>query len=141
MVEERGELRHDLFVERRQTLAQLRAAERCDADLGQQHAAVAVGWVFDEEEVEPAGECAFRVEHVELGTERGAGVLDDLIDGRDQEVFLRYEVVVHQPRREVRLCGDTLHRGIGDPVLQDGRAQTFDDLAAPRSGETRASHR
>lgn len=141
MVEERRELRDDLLVEGCQTLAQLRAAKRRDADLGQQHAAVAVGGILDEEEVEPAPEGALGVEHVELGAERGAGVLDDLIDGRDQEVFFRDEVVVHEPGRKVRFGGDALDRRVGDPVLQDGRAQTLDDLAAARSGETRSSHR
>jgi hypothetical protein len=141
VVEERGELRDDLFVERCQTLAQLRAAERRHADLGQQHTAVAIGGVLDEEEVQPAGERALRVEHVELGAERGAGILDDLIDGRDQEVFFRDEIVVDEPGRQVRLGGDALHRCIGNPVLQDGRTQALDDLPAARSCEARATHR
>ena len=141
MVEERGELRDDLLVECCQTLAQLRAAESRDADLGQQHAAVAVGGVLDEEEVEPAGERALGVEHVELGTERGAGLLDDVIDRRDQKVFLRDEIVVHEPGREIRFGGDALDRRIRDSVLQDGRPQALDDLAAARSRETRTSHR
>lgn len=141
MVEERGDLRDDLLVQGCQTLAQLRATERRDADLGQQHAAIAVGGILDEEEVEPTRERALRVEHVELGAERSAGVLDDLIDGRDQEIFLRNEVVVHEPGREVRLGGDALDRCVGDPMLQDGRTQALDDLTAARSGEARSSHR
>ena len=70
-----------------------------------------------------------------------AQVLDDLIDGRDQQVFLRDEVVVDEARGQAGFGGDALHRGLGDAVLQDGGAQTFDDLTAAWSGETRASHR
>lgn len=141
MVEKRRELCDDFLVQGCQTLAQLRAAECRDADLGQQDAAVAVGGILDEEEVESARERALGIEHVELGAERGAGVLDDLIDGRDQQIFLRDEVVVHEPGREVRFSGNALDRRVRDPVLQDGRTQTLDDLAAPRTGETRSSHR
>ena len=141
VVEHRRELGDDLFVQRRQTLAQLRTAEGGDADLREEHAAVAIGGVLDEEEVQPAGERALRVEHVELGAERGAGILDDLIDGRDQEVLFRDEIVVHEPGRKVRLGGDALHRCFGNPVLQDGRTQALDDLPAARSCEARATHR
>ncbi len=139
-IEQRRELRHDLVVQGCQTLAQLRAPERRDADLREEHAALAVGGVLDEEEVQPARERALGVEDVELGAERRARVLDDLIDGRDQEIFLRDEVVMHEPGGEPGLGGDTLHGGLGDPVLQNGRAQALDDLAAARPGEARSSH-
>ena len=141
VVEHRRELGHDLFVQRRQTLAQLRAAEGRDADLREEHAAVPIGGVLDEEEVQPARERALGIEDVELGAERRTRVLDDLIDGRDQEVLFRDEIVVHEPGRELRLGGDALHRGVGDSVLQDRRAQALDDLATARTREARSTHR
>jgi hypothetical protein len=141
VVEHRSELGHDLFVQRRQTLAQLRATEGRDADLREEHAAVPIGGVLDEEEIQSARERALGVEHVELGAERRACVLDDLIDGCDQEVLLRDEVMVHEPGRELRLGGNALHRGVGDSVLQNRSAQARDDLATARTRETRSSHR
>ncbi len=42
-IEHGGQLVDDLGIERRQPLAELRPAERGDADLGEQHAAVALG--------------------------------------------------------------------------------------------------
>lgn len=140
-VEQRRQLGHDLIVQGCQTLAQLRAAKRCDADLGEQDAAVAIGGVLDEEEVEAAREGAFGIEHVELGAERRPGIFDDLIDGGDQEVFLRDEIVMDEAGGEVGLGGDALHRRFGDPVLQDGRAQALDDLTAPGTGEAWATHK
>lgn len=124
-----------------QTLAQLRAAERRDTDLREQHAAVAIGGVFDEEEVQPTRQRALRVEDVELGPERRAGVLDDLIDGRDQEILFRHEVVVHEAGGEIRLGRDALDGGVGDAVLQNGGTQALDDLTPTRTRETRPSHR
>lgn len=141
MIEQCRELGHDFIVQSCQTLAQLRAAKRRDADLGEQDAAVAVGRVLDEEEVEPAVQRALGVEDVELRAERRAGVFDDLIDGRDQEVLLRDEVVVHEPRREIGLGGDALDGGLCDPVLQDRGTQPLDDLAAAWTCEARPSHR
>ena len=141
LIEQRRQLGHDLLVQGRQPLPQLRAAERRDADLGEQHAAIAVGRILDEQEVQAARERALGIEDVELGAERRPRVLDDLIDGRDQEVFLGHEVMVHEPRRNAGFGGDALHRRVGDPVLENGRAQTFDDLAAARARETRPSHR
>lgn len=140
-IEQRGELRDDLGVQRREALAQLRAAERGDANLGEQHAAVAIGGELDEQEVETARERVLGIEDGELGTERAPQILDDLIDGRDQQVFLGDEVVVDETRRQIGLGGDALHRGFGDAVLEDRGAQSFDDLSAARAGETRASHR
>lgn len=141
VIEKRRELGDDLLVQGGQTLAQLRAAKCRDADLGEQHTAVAVRRILDEEEVEPAGERALGIEDVELRAERRPGVFHHLIDRRDQEVFLRVEIVVHEPGREVRLGRDALHRRLGDPVLEDRGAQTFDDLPAAWSREARPSHR
>ncbi len=140
-VEEAGQLRNDFLIQSCQAFAQLRTAERRDLNLGEQDAAVAIGRVLDEEKVEPARECSLGIEHVELGAQRRAEVLDDLFDGRNQEVFLRHEVVVHESRRKIRLGCDPLDRRVGDAVLQHRGAQALDDLAATRSGETRSSHR
>jgi hypothetical protein len=83
-VEEAGELGRDFRVQGCQTPAQLRSTQRCHPDLGEQDAAVAIGRELDEQEVETAGEGALGIEHVQLGAERGAQILDDLLDGRDQ---------------------------------------------------------
>ena len=140
-IEQRRQLGDDLGVEIGEAPAQLRSAQRCDADLGEQHAAHAIGGQLDEEEVETASERPFGIEDVELGAQRGPEILDDLIDGGDQEVFLRLEVVVHEPRRKPGFLRDALHRRLGEAVLEDRGAQTVDDLAAARSGETPASHK
>ena len=140
-VEQTGQLGHDLGVQSGEAAAQLRAAERGDADLGEQYAAVAVGGELDEQEVEPALEGALRIQDVELGAQRRPQIFDHLVDGGDQQVSLGDEVVVHQAGGQARLGGDALHRGAGDAVLQDRRPQAVDDLTAARSGETRASHR
>lgn len=140
-IEHRRQLADDLGVERGDALAQLGPPERGDADLGEEHAARALGRELDEEEVEAAGERALGVEYVQLRFERGAQVLDHLIDGGDQEVFLGLEVMVHEPRREARRGRDALDGRVGDAVLQDRGAQTVDDLTAPRSREARPSHR
>jgi hypothetical protein len=140
-VEQGGELGDDLGVEIGEPPAELRTAERGHADLGEQHAARAVGRQLDEEEIEPARQRALGIEHVELGAERRADLLDDLVDGRDQKVFLGLEVVVHEPGRQTRRLGNALDGRIGESVLQDRGAQTVDDLAAARSGETPASHK
>ncbi len=140
-VEQGGELGDDFGVERREAFAELRTAKGGDLDLGEEHAAVAVGGELDEEEVEPAGKGALGVQDRQLGAERRAEVFDDLLDGRDQQVFLRHEVVVHEAGGQVRLGRDALHRRLGDAVLQDRRAQSVDDLAASRSGEASSSHR
>ena len=141
VIEKGRELGDDLLVQGCQTLAQLRAAQGGDADLGEQHAAVAIGGILDEEKVEAARERPFGIEHVELGTERRSRVLDDLIDRRDQEILFRHEVVVHEARGQIRLGSDALDGGVGDAVLQDGGAEALDDLTAPRTRETRPSHR
>jgi hypothetical protein len=140
-IQHRRELADDFGVEIREAAAELRAAERGNADLREKHAARTVGGQLDEEEVETAGQRALGIQHVELGAKRRPQILDDLVDGRDQQVFLRLEVVVHQPGRQAGFLGDALHRGFGDAVLQDRRAQAVDDLAAPRSSETPASHK
>lgn len=140
-VEQRRQLGDDLGVQIGEAAPQLRATERRHADLGEQHAAVTVGGQLDEEEVETAGERALGIEHVELGAERRPQILDDLIDGRDQQVFLRLEIVVHETRRQAGFLRDALDGGLGDAVLQDGGAQAIDDLAAARSRETPASHK
>jgi hypothetical protein len=140
-VEHGRQLRHDLGIEGRQALPELRPAERRHPDLREQDAAVAVGRELDEQEVETANERALRVHHADFGAERLAQGFDDHVDGRDQQIFLRDEVVVHEPGGQVGLGGDALHGGPGDAVLQDRRAQPFDDLAAARSSETRAPHR
>ena len=140
-IEHRRQLGNDLAVESRDALPELRTPERGDADLGEEHAPRAVGGKLDEEEVETARECALGVEHVELGFERRAQVLDDLIDRGDQEIFLGLEVVMHEPGRQTRLGGDALDGGVGDAVLQDRGPEPFDDLTASRARETRPSHR
>ena len=140
-IEQRRQLGDDLGVEIGEAPAQLRTAQRRDGDLGEQHAARTIGRQLDEQEVEAARQGALRIEHVELGAQRRPEILDDLIDGRDQQVFLRLEVVVHEPCGNARLFGDALHRGVGQTVLQDGGAETVDDLTAARSGEAPASHR
>jgi hypothetical protein len=139
--EQRRQLGDDLGVQVGEAAAQLRTAERGDADLGEEYAALTVGWQLDEEEVETAGERALGIEHVEQGPERRPLILDDLFDGRDQEVFLRLEVVVHEARRQTGFFRDPLDRRLGDAVLEDRRAQAVDDLAAARPGETPASHK
>lgn len=93
--------------------------ERRDADLLEEDAAVAVGRHLEKQEVEPARERALRIEYVELRLDGIPCVLDDLIDGRDQEVFLGTEVVVHEPRRHPGSRGDALHRRAREPVLDD----------------------
>lgn len=136
-----GQLVDDLGVERSQALPELRTAERGDADLGEEHAAIALGRKLDEEEIEAAGERALGVEHLELGAERRAETLDHLIDGRDQQIFFRDEVVVHEASGKLCFGGDALHGRLGNAVLDDGGAETVDDLTTARSGQTRASHR
>ena len=139
-VEQCGELGHHFHVQRGDSPAQLRPAQRGDPNLREQNAALLVGGRLDEEEVERAREGAFGVEDVELGLQRGAQVLDDLIHGGDQQVFLGDEIVMHQPGRHPRLGGDARDRRVGEPVLHDRRAQSVDDLSAPRLGEARPSH-
>ena len=140
-VEHVGQLGHDFGIERGEALTQLRPPERRHADLGEEDAAVAVGGELDEEEVETARESALGVEDTKLGAHRDGQGLDDLIDRRDQKVFLRDEVVVHEPGGEIRLGRDALNRRPRDAVLHDGGAQALDDLAATWTGETRTSHR
>lgn len=140
-IEHRGELGGDLQIECRESLAELRPAERGDPDLGEQHAAVAVGRHLDEEKVEPAGERALGIEHLQLFAERRAQVFDDLVDGRDQQIFFGHEVVMHEPGRQLRFGGDALHRRVRDTVFQNRGAKTVDDLLPPRAREARPSHR
>ncbi len=140
-IEHVGELGRHLGVQRGETFAELRAAHGGDADLREEDAAVAVGRQLEEKEIEPARERAFGIEDPELGSQRLGQVAHDLIDGGDQEVFLRNEVVMHEARGQTRLGGDALHRRAGDAVLHDRGAQSLDDLTAARTGETRSSHR
>ena len=140
-LEHGGQLVDDLGVERREALAELRPAEGGHADLGEQHAAIALGGQLDEEEVEATRERALGIEHLQLGAERRAETFDHLIDGRNQQIFLRDEVVVDEAGGKLRFRGDALHGRLGDTVLDDGRAETVDDLTTARSGQARASHK
>ena len=139
-IEQPSQLGHDFFVQGGEPLAKLRPPERGDPDLREENAAFAVGGILDEQEIEPAHERAFGIEHVELCTEGRTQILHDLLDSRDQEVFLRYEVVVDESGGKSRLRCDPLHRCFGDPVLQDRGPEALDDLTSTRSGETRAPH-
>lgn len=140
-VEQPRQLGHDFLVQSGESLAKLRSPERGDPDLREENAALAVGGIFDEQEVEPARERALGIEHVELCTERRTQILDDLLHGRDQQIFLRYEVMMDESCRKARFGCDPLDRRLGDPVLQDRGPEAFDDLTSTRSGEARASHR
>jgi len=139
-IEQARELARHLRSQRGDALAELRAAEGGDPDLGEQEAALAVGRKLEQQEVEGARERALGVEDVDLGHERRAEVLHHLVDGGDQEVFLGVEVVVDEAGRHLRLLGDALHRGVGEAVLDDGGAEAVDDLAAAGLGEARATH-
>lgn len=139
-VEEGGQLQYDRGVQVRKASSQLWPPECRDADLGEQHAACPVGGKFDEEKVQTARECALGIEHIEFCAQRVAQFLDHLIDGCDQEVFFRHKVMVHKAGGEIGLGRDTLNGCSGEAVLEDGAAQTRNDLAAARSGQTRASH-
>ena len=140
-VEQRGQLLDHLGVERSEASAELRTAERRDADLLEEHAAVAIGGDLEKQEVESALERLLRIEHVELRLDGVARVLDHLIDGRNQQVFLRLEVVMDEPRREPRLGCDALHRRASEAMFDDRFAQPVDDLPAARLRKTRTSHR
>ena len=139
--EKRRELADDLGVERGDPAAELRAAQRRDADLGEQHVLRAVRRHLEEEVVERTCERALRIEDGDLRHERLALLRDHLVDGGDQERFLRREVVVDEPGGHARLLRDALDRGVGEPVLHDRGAQPLDDLTAARLREARASHR
>lgn len=119
----------------------MRPAERRDPDLGEQQPALAIGGELEQEEVEGAPQGALGVEDVQLGHERRTQVLDDLIDGGDQEILFGLEVVVDETRGNLGLLGDALHRSVGEAVLDDGGAQAVDDLSAPWRRETGPSHR
>lgn len=140
-VEHVGQLGCDLGVERGETLPELRSSDGGDTDLGEEDAAVAVGRQLEEEEVQAAGERVLGIEDPELRPQRLGQVVHDLIDGRDQEVFLRDEIVVHEPRRQPRFGRDALDRRAGDAMLHDRGAESFDDLTPAWTGETGASHR
>ena len=140
-VEQQGEVAHGLGVELRQTPAQLRAPERGDGDLLEEDAACAIGRHLEVEDVERAGDGALRVEHVELRHQRSPHLVDDLIDGGDEEGLLRVEVVVHQTRGQSRLRRDPLHGRSREAMPHQRGAQPVDDLPPPRLGETRATHR
>jgi len=139
--DERAQLGEHFRVERGDAAAQLRAAERGGADLREQDAPHALGRHLEKEEVERAREGALGIEDVELRFERRLQILDDLIDGRDQQRFLGHEVVVDEAGRHARGCRDALHRCALETVLHDGRAQGVDDLAAARFGEARPTHK
>jgi len=140
-IEQRRDLARHVRGELSQAAPQLRPTERRDGDLFEEDAAITVGRDLEEEEVERALEGALRIEDVELGLDRLARVLDDQIDGGDQQIFLRVEVVMDQAGGYAGVAGDALHRGVGEPVLHDRGAQAVDDLPAARLGEARASHR
>jgi len=140
-VEQQGEVAHGLGVELRQTPAQLRAPERGDGDLLEEDAACALGRHLEVEDVERAGDGALRVEHVELRHQRSPHLVDDLIDGGDEEGLLRVEVVVHQTCGQSRLRRDPLHGRSREAMPHQRGAQPVDDLPPPRLGETRATHR
>lgn len=140
-VQQVGELGDDFGVERGQALPQLRPSERRDGDLGEEDAARPVGGKLDEQELQAARQCTLGIQDVQLGTQRRPELLEDRVDGRDQQVFLRVEVVVHEAGGHVGLGGDALHRGPRDAVLQNRRPEPVDDLAPSRSGETGSSHR
>jgi len=84
-IEQPGELRDHVLRQVGEPTPQLRTAQRRDADLGEQHAAVAVRRQLEEQEVEGTLERALRVENVELGLQRPARVVDDLVDGGDEQ--------------------------------------------------------
>ena len=140
-IEQRRQLVRHVSGEGREAAPELRAAQRRDADLLEEHAAVAVGGHLEKEEVECALEGALRIEDVELRLERVARVCDDLVDRRDEKIFLRLEVVMDESRWKAGVGGDALHRRAGETVLDDGGAQPVDDLAAPRLGEAWTTHR
>lgn len=140
-IEQGRQLVRHVGGERGQAAPELRAADRGDGDLLEEDAAVAVGRNLDEEEVERAFQGTLRIEDIELGLDGLARVLDHLIDRRDQQVFLRDEVVMDQARGHARIAGDALHRGVRQPVLHDGGTKTVDDLTAARLGEARTTHR
>jgi hypothetical protein len=140
-IEEADELRHDLRVEICDATSQLRPAQRRETDLREEHAAFALGRHLDEQEVQRASERALGIEDVELGLERGTKLVDDLVDGRDQERFLRREVVVDESRRNIGGTRDALHRRALEPALHDHAAKRVDDLLAPRLREARSSHK
>jgi len=139
-LEQRRQLLGHVGGERGEAAAQLRAPQCGDADLLEQDAAVAVGRDLEEEEVERPLERALGIEDVELRFQRPARVLDDLVDGVDQQVFLGGEVVMNETGGQPRLRGDALHRGAGESVPDDRRAQPVDDLAAARLSETGTTH-
>lgn len=139
-IEQGGQLLDHVRVQRREPAAELWPAQRRDADLLEEHATVAIGGDLEEEEVEATRERPLRIEDVELRPDRASRVLDELIDGRDQQGFLRLEVVMDEARRHAGLGGDALDRSAGEAVLHDRVAQPVDDLPAPRLGEAGTSH-
>ncbi len=139
-IEQRGELRDHVGGQVREPSSQLRTAQRRDADLGEENAARAVRRDLEKEEVERALEGALRIEDVELGLQRPARIVDDLVDGGDEQVFLGLEVVMDEPRRQIRARRDPLHRRLGEAVLHDGGAQPVDDLSTARLREARSTH-
>lgn len=139
--EQVGELAKDLGVQITDAAAELRPAQCGDGDLGEEDVLLLVGRHLEEEIIERPGEGAFGVEDGDLRHERLALVFHDLIDGGDQKGFLRVEIVVDEPRGDARFLCDALDRGLGEPVLHDGCAETIDDLPAPRLGKARASHK
>jgi len=139
-IEQRGELCDHVGGQVREPSSQLRTAQRRDADLGEEDAARAVRRELEKEEVERALEGALRIEDVELGFDRPARVVDDLVDGGDEQVFLGLEVVVDEAGGQIRLGGDALHRRFGEAVLHDRGAQAVDDLSTARLREARSTH-
>lgn len=140
-IQQRFELADDLVVQRGDAAAELRAPERCGADLGEEDAAHPLRRHLQEEEVERAGERPFRIENLQLRLERVSQVVDDLIDGRDQERLFRLEVVVDQAGGDARRLGDALNRCALEAALHDRRAERVDDLRAARFRQARPAHK
>ncbi len=139
-IEQCGELVGHVARERGEPASELRTAQRRDADLLKEHVAVAVRRRLEKEKVQGALDRALGIEDVELRLQRSARVVDDLVDGGDQQVFLGLEVVVDEPRGQIRARRDPLHRRLGEAVLHDRGAQAVDDLPAARLGEARSTH-
>jgi hypothetical protein len=140
-LEQGSKLGDHLLVQLGDALAKLWPPHRGDPDLGKEEHSLAVGTELEQQEVEGTGERTLGVEHVQLGQQRCAQILDHLIDGREEEVFLGVEVVVNQAGRDLGLLGDALYGRLGEPVLDDGGTQTVDDLPPARLREARPSHK
>lgn len=140
-IEKRGQLGDDFGVQLGDALAELWAPECRDPDLGEQKASLTIGRKLEQQKVESACECALGIEHVQLRHQRRAEVFDDLIDRCDEQGFLGLEVVVDETGRHAGVFRNALHRRVGEAVLDDGGAESVDDLAPTGLRKTRPSHR